>query len=208
LNASPKNFKNRAVGRTPKRSPPRENRRTRPTLIQKQERKNKIMAKEKTNHPESKTPAPVGLTIEVIDGVEWVTLTHDIDGKPYLPENQPKAIKELWEHGVKHYNLKTERLKLLKRETEEKGELTRLYGKYSNHFKKSENDPTLKIYSVGGLVIDATITETVAIKTEKDAPPPISAAAQESADQVAALTKNKTTGGKKGAKAKTPADVF
>lgn len=152
------------------------------------------------------TPNPVGLAEETdADGVVWVTLTHDIDGKPFLPDQQPKAIKELWEHGVRHYNFKTERMKILKRETEEKVELTRLYGKYPEQFKRSENDPNLKIYAVGGLVIDAVITETVNIKTEKDSPPPISVEAQ-NADAKNGTDAAKT--GAKGKKGKTPADVY
>ena len=91
----------------------------------------------------------------------------------------------------------------MKREAELKAELTRLYGKYPQFFRKSDNDPNLEIYSIGGLTIDAEIKRTVNIKTEKDAPPPISAAAQESADTVAALK-----GDKKGGKKKSPADVF
>lgn len=160
------------------------------------------MAKENID-PKSKTPNLSGLTTEEIDGVVFVTLTHDIDGKPFLPDQQPKAVKELWETGVKYETVKTERLALLKREAELKAELTRLYGKYPQFFRKSDNDPNLEIYSIGGLTIDAEIKRTVNIKTEKDAPPPISAAAQESADTVAALK-----GDKKGGKKKSPADVF
>jgi hypothetical protein len=129
----------------------------------------------------------LGSNIEIIDGVTFLTLQEDIDGKPFLEGQNPKAVKDLWETGCLYEEIKTERIRLGKREGELKKELEVLYGKYPQFFVPSANDPKLLIYSIGGLVVDAQLKESVEIKTHKDSPPPISSAAQ-GTDQKSAPT--------------------
>lgn len=136
---------------------------------------------------------------------ELIVLTHDIDGNPFLPDQQPSAVKELWLEGKKHVENKEQHAKLTTALKEGKESLKALYRKYPSFFIPSENDPNVLIYTIGGLTVEIDREETFEVKTRKDAPPPISTAAQNQAD----ADKLKRGGsGRGGKKKETPADIY
>jgi hypothetical protein len=125
----------------------------------------------------SKAKLPKGVESQFMgdDNVVMFILDEDIDGNPILEGQRPTVIAEIWLKGKDYETVKTDRIKLNKREKDLKEDLKALYRKFPNQFTASANNPNLFVWNsgVGGLVIDVEREESFELKTHKDVPPPI-----------------------------------
>lgn len=123
--------------------------------------------------------------------IQMVELEAGFNGTAYAEGMRPSAVAELWDNMSEYEKIKTERMRLNKRESELKAEHPRLYRKYQDYFLKDDQNPNIFRYEIGGLSMDVEVKEDLVIKTHPtpDAAP-ISAAAQ-NVGEIAPLKKGR-----------------
>lgn len=125
--------------------------------------------------------------------IEMIVLDADLNGNPFIKGQEPKAIKELWEVGSRHYENKLLHAKLTTALKEDKETMKALYRKYPSAFVPTDNDPNVLIYSIAGLEIEVDREETIDIKTRKsETAPPISVDNQGASGDQSAPPKKRT----------------